>query len=132
MAKVVVIGAAGHVGTYLVPRLVETGHDVVTISRGQIKPYLPHQVWSAVDQRQMDRQAMEKAGEFGSAIRGLKPDIVIVMICFKLENARHLVETLSGDVGHFCIPAPSGPTAIRPSCRRRRKRPSGEIWMSAQ
>ncbi|MBW8788837.1 MAG: NAD(P)-dependent oxidoreductase, partial [Rhizobium leguminosarum] len=33
MMRVLVIGATGHVGTYLVPRLVEAGHDVVTISR---------------------------------------------------------------------------------------------------
>ncbi len=26
--KVLVIGATGHVGTYLVPRLVELGHEV--------------------------------------------------------------------------------------------------------
>lgn len=37
--RVLVIGATGHVGTYLVPRLVEAGHDVVTISRGAAKPY---------------------------------------------------------------------------------------------
>ncbi|MCA9890882.1 MAG: NAD-dependent epimerase/dehydratase family protein, partial [Anaerolineae bacterium] len=33
--KVVVIGGTGHVGTYLVPRLVEAGHEVVCISRGE-------------------------------------------------------------------------------------------------
>jgi nucleoside-diphosphate-sugar epimerase len=101
MVKVVVIGATGHVGTYLVPRLVEAGHDVVAVSRGQAKPYLPNHSWSAVEQRQMDREAMEKSGEFGSAIRALKADIVIDMICFKLGSAQHLAEALSGHVGHF-------------------------------
>ena len=35
MAKVVIIGGSGHVGTYLVPRLVEAGHEVVNVTRGQ-------------------------------------------------------------------------------------------------
>ena len=35
MRRVVVIGATGHIGTYLVPRLVRAGHEVVAISRGE-------------------------------------------------------------------------------------------------
>jgi uncharacterized protein YbjT (DUF2867 family) len=34
MTRVVVIGATGHIGTYLVPRLVRAGHDVIALSRG--------------------------------------------------------------------------------------------------
>ncbi|HEX4215236.1 MAG TPA: NAD-dependent epimerase/dehydratase family protein, partial [Candidatus Dormibacteraeota bacterium] len=40
--RVVVIGGRGHIGTYLVPRLVERGHEVVNVSRGERQPYLPH------------------------------------------------------------------------------------------
>ena len=36
--RVVVIGATGHVGTYLVPRLVRGGHEVVALSRGEREP----------------------------------------------------------------------------------------------
>ena len=32
--RVVIIGGSGHVGTYLVPRLVEAGHKVINLSRG--------------------------------------------------------------------------------------------------
>ena len=35
MSRVVVIGATGHIGSYLVPRLVEAGHAVVTVARGE-------------------------------------------------------------------------------------------------
>ena len=41
MSRVVVIGATGHVGTYLVPRLVRAGHEVVALSRGEREPYRP-------------------------------------------------------------------------------------------
>ena len=39
MSRVAVIGATGHVGTYLVPRLVRAGHEVVALSRGEREPY---------------------------------------------------------------------------------------------
>ena len=45
MSRVVVIGATGHVGTYLVPRLVRAGHEVVALSRGEREPYLPAPEW---------------------------------------------------------------------------------------
>lgn len=99
--RVLVIGATGHVGTYLVPRLVEAGHDVVTISRGTARPYTANRAWASVDQRQMDRLEMERKGDFGPAVRALKADIVIDMICFTPESAEQLVTALSGHVGHF-------------------------------
>ncbi|MBX4972511.1 NAD-dependent epimerase/dehydratase family protein [Rhizobium lentis] len=99
--RVLVIGATGHVGTYLVPRLVEAGHDVVTISRGAAKPYTASRAWASVDQRQMDRAEMERKGDFGPAVRALNADIVIDMICFRLESAEQLVKALSGHIGHF-------------------------------
>lgn len=59
MSRVVVIGASGHIGTYLVPRLVEAGHHVVAVSRGNAKPYLPHAAWSRVMHKILDRAVME-------------------------------------------------------------------------
>ena len=34
MSRIVVIGATGHIGTYLVPRLADGGHEVIAVSRG--------------------------------------------------------------------------------------------------
>lgn len=101
MARVVVIGGSGHVGTYLVPRLVEAGHNVVNVSRGERSAYSPHAAWNAVETVTLDRTAAEKDGAFGDAIADLKPDIVIDMICFKRDSAEHLVEALRGRVQHF-------------------------------
>ena len=101
MSRVIVIGATGHVGTYLIPALVEAGHEVVAISRGVAQPYRPHAAWRHVERRQMDREALESAGTFGREIRSLKPDIVIDMICFTRRSAELLVDALTGHVGHF-------------------------------
>ncbi|NHT77736.1 NAD-dependent epimerase/dehydratase family protein [Rhizobiaceae bacterium CRRU44] len=101
MTRVIVIGATGHVGTYLVPTLVEAGYEVVAISRGVAEPYQPHTAWRHVERLQMDREALERAGTFGKDILSLKPDIVIDRICFTKPSAEMLVEALAGHVGHF-------------------------------
>jgi nucleoside-diphosphate-sugar epimerase len=101
MSRVIVIGGSGHVGTYLVPRLVEAGHQVVNVSRGQSTAYSSHAAWQAVDIAAIDRTAEEQAGTFGQRIAALEPDIVIDMICFTLKSAQHLVESLKGRVQHF-------------------------------
>ena len=35
MSRVVIIGGTGHLGTYLVPRLVCAGFEVINVSRGE-------------------------------------------------------------------------------------------------
>ena len=101
MAKVVIIGGSGHVGTYLVPRLVEAGHKVVNVTRGQRRPYRPHKAWEAVETVVADREVEERGGVFGSRIALLEADIVIDMICFTLDSAEHMVRALQGRVQHF-------------------------------
>lgn len=101
MAKVVIIGGSGHVGTYLVPKLVEAGHHVINVTRGHRKPYTPNAAWGRVKTVLIDREAAEREGSFGAAIAALEADIVIDMICFTLPSARHLVEALRGKVQHF-------------------------------
>ena len=99
--RVVIIGGSGHVGTYLVPRLVAAGYEVINISRAQREPYQTHGTWRAVEQVNADRGAEDAQGEFGQRVRDLEPDIVIDMICFTLESAKQIVECLRGRVQHF-------------------------------
>ncbi len=99
--RVVIIGGSGHVGTYLVPRLVEAGYEVINITRGSSQPYLPHAAWNQVQHVIADRDSEDHAGTFGQRIAGLKPDIVIDMICFTQASAQQLVEALRGKIQHF-------------------------------
>lgn len=80
MSRIVIIGGSGHVGSYLVPRLVELGHEIVNVSRGAANPYRQHYAWSQVKNISLDRQVEEKTGQFGKKIAKLNPDIVIDMI----------------------------------------------------
>jgi nucleoside-diphosphate-sugar epimerase len=126
--RVVIIGGSGHVGTYLVPRLVAAGHQVIAISRGQRAPYQPHGAWAAVREIALDRAAEEAAGSFGQRVRELEPDVVIDMICFTLESARHLVEALRGQVQHFLHCGTiwvHGPSVQVPTTEEQARRPFG-------
>lgn len=127
--RVVIIGASGHVGTYLVPRLVTAGHQVVALSRGRRAPYRAHGAWRAVEQHKIDRADAEAARTFGEQIRELRPDAVVDMICFSLDSARQLVESLRGAVQHFLHCGTlwvHGPSAVVPTTEAQPRTPFGD------
>ena len=92
--RVVVIGGTGHIGTFLIPRLVGGGHEVIVASRGQRAPYVAHPAWTAVRQIEIDRAAEDDAGTFGSRIAALEADAVVDLICFTPSSAQQLVDAL--------------------------------------
>ncbi len=127
--RVVLIGGTGHVGTYLVPRLVGNGHHVIVISRRQRQPYQAHGAWRWVQEIALDREAEEAAGTFGQRIRDLRPDVVIDMICFTLESAQQLVGALRGEVQQFLSCGTiwvHGPSVEVPTLETQPRRPFGE------
>lgn len=99
--RVVIIGGTGHVGTFLVPRLVAAGHQVICVSRQQKVPYQAHEAWKQVQLITLDRTQLEGQGCFGQAIADLSPQVVIDMICFQPQSARQLVEALQGRIEHY-------------------------------
>jgi nucleoside-diphosphate-sugar epimerase len=94
MSRVVVIGATGHIGSYLVPRLVRGGHEVIALSRGTREPYHPSAQWDSVTRVTVDRDAEDEAGSFGGRIADLRPDAVMDLICFTADSARQLIDAL--------------------------------------
>ncbi len=90
--KVVVVGATGHIGSYLVPRLVAGGHDVVALSRGARGPYHEHHAWREVARVQADRAAEDDAGTFGTRLAAMHPDAVVDLLCYTPSSARQMVE----------------------------------------
>lgn len=99
--RVVVIGGSGHVGTFLVPRLLRAGHAVSNLSRGARAPYIDDDAWSDVEQVAVDRAAEDAAGTFGKRVAELEADVVVDMICFTPDSAAALVEALRGHCGHL-------------------------------
>jgi nucleoside-diphosphate-sugar epimerase len=129
MSSIVVIGATGHIGTYLVPRLVMAGHEVVAVSRGKAQPYQQSPVWNHVRTVSLDRAAEEAEGGFGSAIAALGADIVVDCICFTPASNKQLVEALAGKVSHFIHIGTiwtHGTSAVVPTLESAAKYPFGD------
>lgn len=97
----IVIGGTGHIGSYLVPRLVDAGHQVTVITRGKRQPYRSDGRWRDVKVVHLDRKELEKTGEFAPRIAEMNAEVVIDLICFNLESCRQIVEALRGKVQHF-------------------------------
>lgn len=127
--RAVIIGGSGHVGSYLVPRLVAAGYEVINVSRGQRQPYRPHGAWQAVGQVIMERTEEENKGEFGRRIAELQPDVVIDMICFHPRSAQHLVEALRGRVQHLLVCGTiwvHGHSVVVPTTEEQPRKPFGD------
>jgi nucleoside-diphosphate-sugar epimerase len=127
--RIVLLGGTGHIGTYLVPRLVAAGHEVFVIARGEQEPYQLHAAWQSVQRLKIDRTAAEKTGEFGRQIASLEADVVIDLICFSLSSATQLVEALRGKVQHFLHCGTiwvHGPSVVVPTSEEQPRRPFGE------
>jgi nucleoside-diphosphate-sugar epimerase len=109
--------------------LVEAGHEVINLSRQQRKPYREDAAWKKVQQITVDRDPEETGGAFGERLRDLQPDVVIDMICFKLDSACQLVEALRGQVQHYLFCGTiwvHGPSAVVPTTEQQPRRPFGD------
>jgi nucleoside-diphosphate-sugar epimerase len=127
--RVVVIGGSGHIGTYLVPRLVATGHEVISVSRGEREPYRAHGAWRSAQRIKIDREKDERSGTFGRQIADLRPDVVMDLICFTPASAEHLVEALRGKIQHFLHCGTiwvHGPSVVVPTTEEQPRRPFGD------
>lgn len=91
MMKVIVTGGCGHIGTYLVPMLVNGGYDVTSITRGKSKPYEDDPAWNKVHSVLMDRTQTE---DFAQKIADMEPDIVIDLINFNIKDTEAMAQAL--------------------------------------
>ncbi|GAA0358895.1 NAD-dependent epimerase/dehydratase family protein [Alkalibacterium iburiense] len=97
--KVVIIGGSGHIGSYLIPKLVKHNHEVIAVSRGESEPYIKDWTWDKVQHVHLDRT---HDSNFNQKIAELNADVVIDLICFKLDEVKEMVEALKQtDLSHY-------------------------------
>lgn len=127
--RVAVIGGSGHIGSFLVPRLVRAGHEVINVSRGTSVPYADSAQWQQVEQVTADRLKEDHEGVFADRIAGLNAEVVIDLVCFTLESATALVEKLRGNVEHYIFCGSiwrAGPSRELPISEENASAPFGE------
>ena len=93
--KTTIIGGTGHIGTYLVPRLIEAGHTVTCITRGKREPYHEHEAWKSVTMVQADRKKEAKEGTFTNRLKDLEPDILIDIMSYRISSVKSFAEDLN-------------------------------------
>lgn len=100
--KVLVIGGTGHIGTYLIPRLIRCGFHVQVVAR---KPRVQYGssflYWPKVEWIIADREKEERDGVWEARMRTLEADIVIDLICFRVEQQKMMYDVFFGRVSHF-------------------------------
>lgn len=127
--RVTVIGGTGHIGSYLVPRLVELGHEVVSLSRGERAPYIDHAAWQQVERLSIDRDREEHTGSFAATLLSTKPDAVVDLICFTPQSAQLMVEGLAGRIQQYLSCGTiwvHGHSTITPTTESLPRKPFGE------
>lgn len=127
--RVLVVGATGHVGGYLVPDLVRAGHDVVAVSRGRQAPYRADPAWDDVEQVVADRAALDADGAFPGFVLSHRPDVVVDMVCFEPDSAQALVDGLAGRVQRLVTCGTvwvHGATVVAPIRETDPRRPYGD------
>lgn len=94
MKRAIVIGATGHIGSYLVPELVKNDYEVYAVSRGIKKPYtFSAPEWNEVRTVILDRHSMCET-EFGEKIVNYNPHLVCDLTAYSLDDAKGITEAL--------------------------------------
>ena len=92
--RVLLIGGTGLISTGITRQLVDAGHDVTCVTRGETDADLP----AAVEFVRGDRNDTDR---LETVAREVDADCVIDMVCFGAEQARDAVEAFAGRVDQY-------------------------------
>ncbi len=100
--KILVVGGTGHIGSYLVPRLVMSGHEVIVVARRSEPQYTdPRLGWPAVEWINADRVEDEKSGAWAKRMAAVDVDVVMDLIAYSPDQNQIMMEAFAGRVSHF-------------------------------
>lgn len=98
--KVLVIGASGHTGSYLVKQLTEKNYEVVAVMRGNRTPYIQDkEVWDKVKIVHMDRTELIES----NFLDEINADVICDTIAFDLESVKKLVSKIRNNAYYIQI-----------------------------
>ena len=100
--RVLIVGGTGHIGSYLVPRLILAGHQIIVVARNPQPQYTPERLaWPQVEWVVADRRAEEEAGTWQARMEGLDADVVVDLIAFTPQQNQSMMDAFNGRIDHF-------------------------------
>ena len=98
--KIIVIGASGHVGSYLIKELVHDGHEIIAIMRGNRMPYgYDKDVWENVKVVNMSRDDLYNT----DFIENANADVICDLIAFDLDGVKKIVSKIKNNAFYVQI-----------------------------
>jgi nucleoside-diphosphate-sugar epimerase len=100
--RVLVVGGTGHIGSYLVPRLIRAGFDVTVTARSAKPKYAVAELgWNKVEWMLCDRAAEEKTGAWSERMAKVETEAVVDLITYTQEQNAAMVRAFEGRIRHF-------------------------------
>jgi quercetin dioxygenase-like cupin family protein len=115
--EIIVIGGCGHIGSYLVPKLVKAGHEVAVISRGKSQPYVQDSAWERVKHVHLDRSADEDFADQIAAMDADKTEEVLFGLGEKLVDEHFNKAVYVKPIFGFDKPMLVDNVTFEPGCR---------------
>ena len=98
--KVFVIGASGHIGSYLIPELLKRGHEVTALMRGNKAPYgWNSDIFDKINVINADRGNFIEENRLSS----LKVDVICDLIAYDLESVKKITSQIKNDAFYLQI-----------------------------
>ena len=98
--KVLIIGASGHTGSYLVPQLLADGHEVVAVMRGNRTPYgWTEEILQKITVVKTDRASFIEQG----MLADLGVDVVCDLIAYDIDSVKALTSQIKNDAFYLQV-----------------------------
>ena len=98
--KIVVIGASGHVGSYLVKELVNDGYEVLALMRGNRVPHgYEENIWEKVKIVNMSREELYQT----DFIEQVNADVICDLIAFDVDGVKKIISKIKNDAFYVQI-----------------------------
>ena len=98
--KILVIGASGHIGSYLIPELLKDGHEVVAVMRGGRVPYgWNDEIFEKISVIKTDRATFIEE----EMLAEVNPDVICDLIAYELESVKKITSQIKNDAFYLQI-----------------------------
>lgn len=98
--KILVIGASGHIGSYLIPELLKDGHEVVAVMRGGRVPYgWNDEIFEKISVIKTDRATFIDK----EMLAEVNPDVICDLIAYELDSVKKITSQIKNGAFYLQI-----------------------------